>query len=167
MEELVKIDADKKADIENKLKVAQTELDAFNKELEKKVYGYKIGDAMVLLVEFVDNQASWNYLESLGVSKLSKKIHSIAREGFKNGTIYLEALEVDGLHYFMTKHSGTGVQSAEYFIKIARPLNDTISVLKADRDKLMSLERKVAAYSNGIEIEETQKEDAGSSQETV
>jgi ABC-type Zn uptake system ZnuABC Zn-binding protein ZnuA len=43
MEELVKIDADKKADIENKLKVAQTELDAFNKELEKRCTDTRLG----------------------------------------------------------------------------------------------------------------------------
>jgi hypothetical protein len=161
----------KRIEIEQKLVVAKAALEALDAETKDKQYAIKIGDSLDTLLKFIDEEANWKFTEALGVQQVHKKLTSCKRDGLKNGCIFVGALEVDAIHYFMSKAEGKGLEKAERFLSILKPMNDAIKLVTADRKEMEKLTQQVAAYSEGIDLAEepvaetTEKESESDGQE--
>ena len=142
-------------EIAQKLEVAKTSLTALEADTKDKQYALKIGSEENLdnLVKFITEKAHWKFTEALGVQQVFKKLEECKRQKLKNGCIFISALEVDAIHYFLSKAEGFGLAEAEFFLSILKPMNETIKLLTADRKQLEKLTQQIAAYENGINID--------------
>lgn len=141
---------------ETKLKLAEDELNSFKEELKTKLYALKVNDIETAkdLLEFVEEEAEWKGMEALGIEELSKSLSKIVSAGeVKSGCVFLKNLEVEALHYFLGKSSGTGKESADRFLSRIRIVNEAIRMVKADNNKVNILESKVESVRNGIDVE--------------
>lgn len=142
-------------EIAQKLEVAKKSLAAIEEETKDKQYALKVGseEALDNLVNFITEKAHWKFTEALGVQQVFKKLEECKKHKLKNGCIFIGALEVDAIHYFMSKAEGQGLNEAEFFLSILKPMNETIKLLTADRKQIEKLTQQIAAYENGINID--------------
>lgn len=141
---------------ETKLKLAEDELNSFKTELKTKLYALKVTDIDTVndLLSFVTEEAEWKGMEALGIEELSKSLAKVVEAGeIKSGCVFLKNLEVEALHYFLGKSSGTGKESADAFLRRIRIVNEAIKMVKADNNKVNILESKVESIRCGIEVE--------------
>jgi len=133
------------------------ELDALNADMKNKVYPIKLEDeiSLIALIDFIDNGATWKNMEALGIIEVSKALHVEKAKGLKSGNIFLQSLPIQALSFFLSKVEDKGLQRAERHIKFVKPLDEALKLIKQDTDKVNSLESKLAAAENGIEIEKT------------
>lgn len=150
---------------EQDLQRATAELDTFQKGMKDKLYSLKVSNEKTLseFIDFVENKAEWKAMEALGIEQLSKKL---SEAKIKGGFIFLGTLEIEALHYFLSKVTGKGLKSAENHLKMVRTVNDALKLVKADNTQLTKLESTVAAISNGIKMEESTEEEVTKSETT-
>ena len=66
--------------------------------------------------------------------------------------IYLGALPLEASHYFLSKSKGTGLNSAESFIKMYKVFDQALNDAKADASSIKELEKQLAAAMQGITL---------------
>jgi hypothetical protein len=136
------------------LEKATKELEDFAKSLEGKQYAINVGDHDTLdeFVDFIENKAEWKGAESRGIEKLYTKLKDAE---LTSEHIFLSALEIEGLHYFLSKNSGTGVASAAKHLKLDKIVAAGLAIIKGDNQKLMKLEGSRDAIRHGIQMDTT------------
>ena len=138
---------------------ATKELEAFVEETKNKVYPIKVEDQDNLeeIIFFIENDAPWKNMEAIGIMEVSKSLRAERLNGIKSGNIFLPSLAIQALSFFLAKVEKKGIDNAEKHIKMVRPVDDALKLIKADNDKLNRLQSELAAAENGIEIEKTDK----------
>ncbi len=122
-------------------------------ELKSKVYAVTCSDSVFTEYEtFMREKAEWNSTEALGVIEINKQIARIKKEGIKDGVIYLGALPLEASHYFLSKSKGTGLNSAENFIKMYKVFDQALNDAKTDASSIKDLEKQLAAAIQGITL---------------
>jgi hypothetical protein len=122
-------------------------------ELKSKVYAVTCSESVFTEYEtFMREKAEWNSTEALGVIEINKQIARIKKEGIKDGVIYLGALPLEASHYFLSKSKGTGLNSAESFIKMYKVFDQALNDAKADASSIKELEKQLAAAMQGITL---------------
>jgi hypothetical protein len=122
-------------------------------ELKSKVYAVTCSDSLFTEYEnFMKEKAEWNSTEALGVVEINKQIARIKKEGIKDGVIYLGALPLEASHYFLSKSKGTGVESAEAFIRLYKVFDQALNDAKTDASSIKDLEKQLAAAMQGITL---------------
>ena len=84
--------------------------------------------------------------------EIYKQIVKCKELKIKDNVIYLGALPVEATHYFLTKVTGKGVESANKFIELYRPFDQALNDVKKDNQILQDLEKKLAAAMQGISL---------------
>lgn len=142
---------------EAKVKLAADNLESFKTDLTTKLYAMQADDSLVKeFIQFIENEAEWKSMESLGIEELHKVFTEIT--GVKNGVIYLKNLEVEALHYFLSKVEGKGKESASRYLRMIRSVNDALKMAQADNRRQLQLEHELAAAQQGLNLEPVKKE---------
>ena len=122
-------------------------------EIKSKVYAVTCSESVFNDYEtFMREKAEWNSTEALGVIEINKQISKIKKEGIKSGVIYLGALPLEASHYFLSKSKGTGLDSAETFIKMYKVFDQALNDAKMDASSIKDLEKQLAAAMQGITL---------------
>lgn len=122
-------------------------------EIRGKVYAVSCNDNLFSEYEtFMKEKAEWNSTEALGVIEVNKQIQKIKKEGIKDNTIYMGALPLEASHYFLSKSRGTGLASAEDFVKLYKAFDQALKDAKEDAASIKDLEKQLAAAMQGISL---------------
>ena len=131
----------------------ETQIQDKKEEIKNKVYAVTCSDSLFNDYEtFMREKAEWNSTEALGVIEINKQIARIKKDGVKNGVIFLGALPLEASHYFLSKSKGTGLVSAEAFIKLYRAFDQALNDAKEDAASIKDLEKQLAAAMQGITL---------------
>lgn len=138
------LDHSKISELENKVKELKD-------KSAKKFYAVKISsEVLSSLIEFVERDCEWTQTESLGVIEVYKTLIQTKKEGVKDNTIFLNALPLEALHYFVSKTKGKGLKEAEKFISFYKPLSIALEDIKKDAKEIQDLEKDLTAAQQGI-----------------
>lgn len=131
----------------------QNQIQEKKDEIKSKVYAVTCSESLFSDYEtFMREKAEWNSTEALGVVEINKQIARIKKDGIKDGVIYLGALPLEASHYFLSKSKGTGVESAEAFIKLYKAFDQALNDAKQDAASIKDLEKQLAAAMQGITL---------------
>ena len=131
----------------------QNAINAKKEEIKSKVYAVSCNDELFAEYEsLMVNKAEWNSTEALGVVEVNRNIRKIKKEGIKDNTIYMGALPLEASHYFLSKSKGTGLKSAEDFIKLFKAFDQALSDAKEDAAQIKEMEKQLAAAMQGISL---------------
>ena len=130
-------------------------LDGKKEELKTKVYALSMTEKTFQnYYDFMTNDAEWNGTEALGVKEVIKELDKIKKEGgVKNSVIFLSILPLEASHYFLSKSKGKGLESAEKFLEIYKPIDQALNDAKNDVMDIKDLEKEYAAAMQGITLE--------------
>lgn len=157
-EAISSIPQDEMSDIINKLDKARIEdlimkINDKKEEISKKEYAVSITpEAFAKLKDFMENEAEWSQTESLGVIEVMKVLEAIHKDGISGGTIFVQALPLEAMHYFLSKTRGKGLQAANDFMAIWKPLDSALQRAKSDASEIKELEKQLAAAQQGISL---------------
>lgn len=152
-------------EIRNKMRSQMVEqltakIDAKQKEIETKMYIVEGGaTAGQSISQFLTEKASWKFSEALGiiesVAQFTTAIDSIKKGKAKD--LFVPALALEAVYYFLTKVEGAGLIEAKGYVGILKPISDALGRSKQDRQELDQLTRDrgtlESAIDSGIEIE--------------
>jgi len=138
---------------ENRIKELEIQIEEKSKELETKVYAVQLDEEAVgLLKDYMTNEVVWNGLECIGVVEVNRILNSEIKSS--NGMIFLKAIEIQAIHYFVSKISGKGLNEAEKYKdfakKVSKYVNESLEKTKGDGLELNSLKEKLKAAMQGI-----------------
>jgi hypothetical protein len=137
---------------QDKIKSIEDQIKDLKEKNSKKVYAVKIGsDLLVTLIDFIENHAEWSQTESLGIIEVHKVLTSIKKEGVKDNTIFMGPLPLEATHYFLSKTKGKGLDEAQSFINLFKPLSIALEEVKKDAEAVQSLEKDLVAAQQGIQ----------------
>ena len=157
-EAISSIPKDEMSDILDKLDRAKIDdlikkINDKKEEISKKEYAVSITpEAFGKLKDFMENEAEWNQTESLGVIEVMKVLSAIEKEGISSGTIFVQALPLEAMHYFLSKTRGKGLKAANDFMTIWKPLDLALQRSKSDALEIKDLEKELAAAQQGIQL---------------
>jgi hypothetical protein len=138
---------------QNKIDAVQKELDERVKEFNDKVYAVSMNvDTFNKFREYIEFDAEWSGVESLGIDKISKALSEIKKEGIKDSLIYMKALELEASHYFISRMKGKGLVQAVSFLSIYRALDEALDDVKKDSADLNEIRTRLKAAQQGIEV---------------
>lgn len=136
---------------QTKVKLAADALESFKKEIKSKLYALPGDDSLVSEIKgFIENEAQWKAMEALGVEELTKRFNDLGE--IKNGVFYLNGLEVEALHYFLSKVEGKGRESSAKYLRMVRSVNEGLKMRQADTRQQIKLEHELAAAEQGIDL---------------
>ncbi len=141
------------------LENAEKELDTLRDEITKKKYLIDLSKSdIVLLNDFNNNDAPWKFTECLGVVEIEKEL----KESIKSGKLYIGAMPIEAIYYYLSKVEGTGkttntttFKNLEDYIRVLKAITTGMERMKIDNEKLRNAEFVVAARREGIEPEAT------------
>jgi len=131
----------------------QDQIAAKKEEIRTKVYAVSCSDELFAKYEkFMSEDAEWNSTEALGIVEVNKHLQRIKKDGIKDGVIYLGALPLEASHYFLSKSKGSGLKSAEDFLKLFKAFDQALSDAKTDVTELKDFEKNLAAAMQGVSL---------------
>ena len=136
-----------------KIKSLEDQIKDLKEKNSKKVYAVKMtADLLATLIDFVENNSEWSQTESLGVIEIHKILTGIKKEGVKDNTIFMESLPLEATHYFLSKVKGKGLEEAQRFISLFKPVSIALEEIKRDVEAIQSMEKDLVAIQQGIEV---------------
>lgn len=135
-----------------KVEALKKQIEEKRKELSKKVYAVSMDQGTLeLFKNYITEEAEWGSTESLGIIEITKSIQKAEKEGIKDNTVYFGALTIEASHYFLSKGKGKGLESANRFIKIFKPIDIALSNVKEDNLVVNDLQKELHASEQGLE----------------
>jgi len=132
------------------------EINEFKKELDTKKYLIsKDNEFGVALKQFISNEASWKFTESLGIIELSNIINNFISG--KTKELAFDALALQACHYFLGKKEGIGLESAVAFKNLLKPVSEGIHRMNADKQKFEELEFRLTSLQQGVDPEKPEE----------
>lgn len=136
---------------EAKVKDLQERVEEMRKELSDKVYAVSMDqNSLSTLIDIINN-VEWKGKEALGIIEVSNRLKSIKKDGLKNGAAFLKALEIEASHYFLSKFTSKGSDSADSFMKCYKSLDQALSGVRLDNKAYEDLCKDLSAAQQGIE----------------
>jgi len=134
----------------------EKKLTKFKEELENKSYLVegKIGTAKKLH-EYITQEANWSFSESMGVIEAAKQLQKGIEdlEKGRSKELMLSNLVLEAVFYFLSKKTGTGLNSAvEFFNNLLKPVSEALNRAKLDKETRDQMERDLATVQNAIDM---------------
>jgi hypothetical protein len=104
------------------------------------------------LYSFITTEAEWTQTESIGIIEIVKVLDGVKKEGIKDNTIFLQALPLEAIHYFLSKRKGKGLQEAVEFLDMWKPIDLALQSAKNDASEIKDLEKQLSAAEQGIQL---------------
>lgn len=152
-------------EIRNKMRAELVEkltakIEAKEKELQTKKYiiegGASAGETIAF---FLKEKAQWKFSEALGIIESVSQFETAA-ESIKKGKakeLFVPALALEAVYYFLTKVEGKGLREAKLYVEILKPISDALGRSKQDRQEIDQLTRDrgtlESAIDGGVNIE--------------
>ena len=135
------------------------EVESFQEELKNKVYPVKVETEELLgqMIGFIEEEAEWKNMECLGILELSKTLNE-QKGKIKGGNIYMKALELDAMMFFLSNVKSRTLHNAKLHISKIKPIDAALKLKESDIIKLNNLLTELDAAENGIEIAKTTKD---------
>lgn len=142
---------------QEKIAEAKKKVEEFSAATKDKVYPVKIetDENFEALKHFIKYDALWKNMEALGIIELNKQLE---KQEVKNGNIFLKALEIDAINFFLSKVEGNGLEEAKAHIALVTAANGALTLVKADTNMMNQLLVELDAAEQGIEVEPTPTE---------
>lgn len=129
-------------------------------ELQTKKYVVE-GKAEVgeTILTFLKEKAQWKFSESLGIVESVRQLEDAVKavKTKKTSELMLQSLSLEAVYYFLTKVEGVGLDDANAYIKILKPVSDALGRSKQDRQDIDQLMRDKgtleSAIDSGVDIE--------------
>jgi hypothetical protein len=138
---------------QEKVDEIQGAIDAKKEEIRNKVYAVSCNQELFNQYEnFMQEKAEWNSTEALGVVEVNRQLQKIKKEGIKDNVIYMGALPLEASHYFLSKSKGSGLKSAEDFLRLFKAFDQALSDAKEDAATVKEMEKQLAAAMQGISL---------------
>jgi hypothetical protein len=150
------VDVDGKLEMRQKLAAdLEKKLIDFRAELESKQYLVE-GQLTTAegLHDYITNYAKWSFSESMGIIEAAKQLETCVKDlkSGKRKELMLPNLTIEAIYYFVSKETGTGLQSAiTYFNTILKPITDSLSRAKQDKEKKDQMEKDLATVQSAID----------------
>jgi hypothetical protein len=147
-------------DVQMKLyQEAQDELDKFNKEITTKKYLVDLNkEEIKMLREFIEKDAKWKFMESLGIGEVSKELASSVD---KTGKAFIPANAIEAIYYYLSKVEGVGkkvdsaaIKDVETYLKFLKSLNVAKNAISIDTEKQKELEYVLVCRAEGLSPED-------------
>lgn len=143
---------------------AQKEVDDFEKELSTKKYLVDLSkDDTLVIKNFIEKDAQWKFMESLGIGEVLRELKSSAD---KNGNVFIPAVAVEAIYYYLSKVEGTGntvnspsIGSVEVYLRLLKAVNNARSSVAIDNEKKKHLEYILACRAEGLDPEDPEIKD--------
>jgi hypothetical protein len=136
-----------------KVDALKKQIDEKRKELSKKVYAVSMDSSTLsMFKKYINEDAEWSSTESLGIIEINKSIQKAESDGVKDNTIYFGALTIEASHYFLSKGKGKGLDSAQNFIKVFKPIDIALSNVKEDNLVINDLQKELNGAEQGLEM---------------
>jgi hypothetical protein len=131
----------------------RTKIENREKELSTKKYIIKGGEVTgKALIAFVENDAQWKFSEALGVGECHRQLVEGVSNIGKAKELFVPALALEALYYFLTKVEGKGLASAnDYVNNLLKPITDALGRSKSDREALDQLVRDLGTIESAID----------------
>jgi hypothetical protein len=145
-------------DILNKIDVAKIQdlkqkIADKKEQVSKKEYAVSMNsNSFERLYTYITEKAEWQQTESIGVIEVVKVLDSVKKEGIKDNTIFLSALPLEAIHYFLSKTKGKGLHEALAFLEVWKPIDIALQSVKADAMEIKDLEKQLSAAEQGIDL---------------
>jgi hypothetical protein len=123
-------------------------------ELKTKTYLIEGGSAIANdLISFLKNDAQWKFSEALGIGEAINQLESALVNITKGKTkeLMVPSIALEAIYYFLTKVEGTGVESANKFVKLLKPVTDALGRSKNDRSKIDQMGRDLGTLEASID----------------
>lgn len=135
------------ADLKKKLADFEKELKTKNYLVEGKV------ETAQKLLSFVNTEAEWKFSEALGIVETASQLTKIKDnlEKGKSKEIMLSHLALEALYYFLSKGTGKGVESAQNYLTLLKPITDALSRAKQDKDKKDQMVKDLGTLESAID----------------
>lgn len=135
---------------------AEKELAEAKKELEnKKYYSDLSTEDAKILQNFLLNDATWKFTESLGIREVNREITESMK---KKGKLFMGATAFEAMYFYLSRVEGTGekvtstaIPDLETYLRLLKGINAVRSEMNADNKKLQHLEYVTASRSEGLE----------------
>jgi hypothetical protein len=143
--------------LDKKITEKEVELESKKYVLEGRI------EAAEALQNFLTKSAQWKFSEALGVIESVKQIEEAAKalKTKKTTELMLPSLAIEAVYYFLTKVEGTGIEAANEYIALLKPVSDALSRSKQERQDLDQLVRDKgtleSAIDSGVDIENEDK----------
>lgn len=149
------INVDGKLEQRQKLaKALEEKLNNFTAELETKQYLIE-GKAETAkgILEFIKTKAEWKFSEAMGIIESVKQLTDIVKdiETGKRKEFMAPNLLLEAIYYFLSKETGTGLESANQYFTLLKPVLDALSRAKMDKDKKNQMEKDLGTVQSAID----------------
>jgi hypothetical protein len=151
-EQVTELQEETKAPVidEAKIKDLQEKAEAMYNELSDKAYAISMDKNGLSTLSNIINDVEWKGKEALGVLEVGNKLNSIASEGIKNNVIFMSALEIEASHYFLSKYTAKGKESADNFMKVYKSLDQALINVRLDNKSYDELTKELSAAQQGL-----------------
>lgn len=136
---------------------AQLELDNAKKDLEgKKYYSDLSPEDAKILQNFLLNDATWKFTESLGIREVNREITESLKK--KGGKLFMGATAFEAMYFYLSRVEGTGekvlsssIPDLETYLRLLKGINAVRASMGEDNKKVQHLEYVAASRSEGLE----------------
>lgn len=131
----------------------KAKIESREKELSTKKYIIKGGETTgKALIAFVENDAQWKFSEALGIGECHRQLIESVSNIKKAKEIFVSAMALEALYYFLTKVEGKGLSSANSYVNnLLKPITDALGRSKSDRESLDQLLRDLGTVESAID----------------
>lgn len=140
---------------------AHEDLEKLKADIESKKYLVDVDKKDIeMLKSFIANDAAWKFTESLGIKEVQKELNTL-----KDGKLFTKALAIEAIYYYMSKVEGKGEKptttafaNIDDYLRCLKAITNAIERIKADSEKLREAEFVLAARQEGIDVDDSTKE---------
>ena len=94
-------------------------------------------------------------MESLGIGEVSKHLSNSID---KKGKVFINAIAIEALHYYLSKVEGTGnkvdssaISTVDTYLRLLKAINGVKNAINIDNEKRKELEYIVTCRSEGLD----------------
>lgn len=105
--------------------------------------------------DFINTKAKWNYTECFGIVEIDRMLNEqiIKVESEQQKNVFINAVALEAIHYFMKKYENIGLDSAKEYLSMFEPLAEALQRAQKEYETLQNLEFELASLEHGIDVE--------------
>jgi hypothetical protein len=150
------IDVDGKLEKRKKLlDILKKKLEDLDTELENKLYLVEGKQEIAeKLKNFIINEAEWKFSESIGIIQTEEDLSKCIKDlsSGKRKELMLSNLAIEAIYYFLTKVTGKGIETSKTYLELLKPISDSLSRAKADKEKKDQLVKDIGSVEHAIDM---------------
>jgi hypothetical protein len=138
------------------------EFDTLFKRRTEETYEIEVSDTKFLtkMNKVIKSNLEWTGADSIGYTNV---VHTFEKEteGMKveDSKLNIKAYLIEGLFFMLSRYKGVGYNTAKEFAEVMQPIQKTVSLLRADDEKLKQLREQIGEIEMQISMIENPEEE--------